>query len=65
VREERELLEDKVRFTPVRWDVVHAPAAEVHVAARGPFEPGHDAKRDRLPATRGTQQGEKLALPDA
>src|SRR5207245_8241535 len=64
VREERELLEHKVRLAPVGRNVVHPSAGEIDVTARGSLEAGEDAERRRLAATRRPEEREELTRAD-
>jgi hypothetical protein len=62
VREERIALEHHSGIPPVGRHVVDDPAAERHGAAERREESADDIERGGLPASRGAEQGQELAL---
>src|SRR5436309_1752185 len=64
VREQRVVLEDRVRVPRVRRHVGHVAAGKLDAAAVRPLEAGDEAEQRRLAGAGRPEEGEELALVD-
>ena len=64
VRVERVVLEDHRDVAVLRREVVHDLAADANDAVADRLEPGHHPERARLPAARGPDEDDELAVAD-